>query len=106
MHLWGARLPDLGSRTWSSSTWTRATRRRSRTCCGRRVILHERLDGLGLKSYPKTSGGDGLHVFLPLAPGHTFEAVRDWVRDLAEALEAAHPKLIAVSHGPTHRGST
>ena len=68
------------------------------------IILCERLDELGLKSYPKTSGGDGLHVFLPLAPGHTFERVRDWVRDLAEKLEAEHPNLIAVSHGPTHRG--
>lgn len=69
------------------------------------VILHERLDRLGLKSFPKTSGGDGLHVFMPLASGRTFEAVRDWVRGLAEELEAEHPKLIAVSHGPTHRGS-
>jgi bifunctional non-homologous end joining protein LigD len=41
---------------------------------------------------------------LPLAPGHTFEAVRDWVRNLAEEMTAAHPKLIAVSHGPTHQG--
>ena len=68
-------------------------------------VLHAELERLGLRGYPKTTGGHGLHVFLPLAPGHTFEAVRDWVRTLAERLAEAHPKLFAVAHGSTHRGT-
>ena len=67
-------------------------------------ILHDALEQRGLRSYPKTSGGQGLHVWLPLAPGHTFARVRDWVRDIAEELAAAHPTLFAVAHGSTHRG--
>ncbi len=68
--------------------------------------LHVRaaLDKAGLKGYPKTSGARGLHIYLPLAPGYSFDEVRDWVRALAEALAAAHPELIEVAHGATHRG--
>jgi bifunctional non-homologous end joining protein LigD len=66
--------------------------------------LREALERLGLRNYPKTSGGRGLHVYLPLAPGHSFDAVRAWVRTRAEELAAAHPDLIAVAHGATHRG--
>jgi bifunctional non-homologous end joining protein LigD len=105
IHLWGARLPDLSEPDLvvfdldpgDEATWDDVLR------AGR--IVHERLAHLGLHGYPKTSGGQGLHVFLPLASGHTFETVRDWVRDFAEALAADHPDLIAVSHGPTHQGS-
>jgi bifunctional non-homologous end joining protein LigD len=104
LHIWGAHLPDLSEPDLvvfdldpgEAASFADVLRAAS--------LLHERLDDLGLRGYPKTSGGDGLHVFLPLASGHTFERVRDWVRQLAEELEAAHPKLIAVSHGPTHRG--
>ena len=105
LHIWGAHLPDLAEPDMvvfdldpgEHATFGDVLRAAS--------ILRERLDGLGLRGYPKTSGGDGLHVVLPLAPGHTFEQVRGWVRRLAEQLEAAHPTLIAVSHGPTHRGA-
>ena len=104
LHVWGARLPDLAMADLVVFDLDPGDVATFKDVLRAASLLHERLDQLGLKSYPKTSGGDGLHVFLPLAPGHTFEVVRDWVKSLAEELEAAHPKLIAVSHGPTHRG--
>jgi bifunctional non-homologous end joining protein LigD len=105
VHIWGARLPDLAEPDLVVFDLDPGEQASFKDVLRAAVILHERLDGLGLESFPKTSGGHGLHVFLPLAPGHAFEQVRDWVKGLAEELEAAHPKLIAVSHGPTHRGS-
>jgi bifunctional non-homologous end joining protein LigD len=66
--------------------------------------LRDALERLGLRGYPKTSGGRGLHVYLLLAPSHTFDAVRAWVKTLAEQLATAYPDLIAVAHGATHRG--
>ena len=105
LHLWGAHLPDLAEPDMVVFDLDPGDEATFKDVLQAAVILHERLDKLGLGSFPKTSGGDGLHVFLPLAPGQTFEAVRDWVRHLAEELEAEHPKLIAVSHGPTHRGA-
>jgi bifunctional non-homologous end joining protein LigD len=71
------------------------------------AALHVRaaLEGAGLHGYPKTSGGRGVHIYVPLAPGYSFDAVRDWVRGVAEQLAAAHPDLIEVAHGATHVGS-
>src|SRR5207244_6601664 len=50
------------------------------------------------------SGGKGLQVLVPLAPAHDFEAVRAWVKSVAERLAATNPDLIAVASGGTHRG--
>lgn len=50
------------------------------------VILEQELARLGLTSCPKTSGGNGLHVYVPLAPGHSFDDVRGWVERLAGGL--------------------
>ncbi len=68
------------------------------------LLLRDALEKLGLRSYPKTSGGRGLHVYLPLAAGHGFDAVRDWVRSVAEELAVAHSEQIAIAHGATHVG--
>jgi bifunctional non-homologous end joining protein LigD len=67
--------------------------------------LREALEGLGLQGYAKTSGGRGVHVYLPLAAGPDFDAVRAWVRGQAERLASTYPELIAVAHGATHRGA-
>ncbi|MBC7261718.1 MAG: DNA polymerase domain-containing protein [Chloroflexi bacterium] len=66
--------------------------------------VRDALEELNLRSYPKTSGGRGVHVYLPLESGHTFEEVRMWVKTLAERLAVSYPDLIAVAHGATHRG--
>jgi bifunctional non-homologous end joining protein LigD len=63
------------------------------------------LERAGLRGYPKTTGGSGLHIYLPLTPGHSFDVVRDWVRDVAGQLAMEHPNLIEVAHGATHVGS-
>lgn len=62
------------------------------------------LDKMNVYSYPKTSGGRGLHVYFPIEPGYTFEEVRMWVKAFAERLAIRYPDLIAVAHGATHRG--
>ncbi len=49
--------------------------------------IGEMLDALGLLGLPKTSGGDGMHIFVPLAPGYSFEEVRAWLGAFIEQLE-------------------
>jgi bifunctional non-homologous end joining protein LigD len=67
--------------------------------------LRDLLAKKDLTGYPKTSGGKGLHVILPLGPRHVFEGVRTWVKGIAESLADEYPDLIAVAHGGTHRGT-
>jgi bifunctional non-homologous end joining protein LigD len=56
--------------------------------------IGERLDALGLQSWAKTSGSDGLHIFVPLTPGPTFEAVRAWLGRFIEELDRRHPGAV------------
>ena len=56
--------------------------------------IGEMLDALGLLGLPKTSGGDGVHIFVPLAPGYSFEEVRAWLSSFIEQLEHHHPGAV------------
>ena len=56
--------------------------------------IGEMLDALGLLGLPKTSGGDGLHIFVPLAPLYSFDEVRAWLGSFIEQLEQRHPGAV------------
>lgn len=68
------------------------------------LLVRDTLAAQGIDGYPKTSGGRGLHVFVPLEPVHDFAAVRDWVRGIAAQLAEEHPDQIATAARGTHEG--
>jgi bifunctional non-homologous end joining protein LigD len=103
-HLWGSRLPNLAEPDQAIFDLDPGDQATFADVLQAALRLRAALERLGLRGYPKTSGGRGLHVYLPLAPGHTFDAVRAWVKTLAARLAAEHPELIAVARGATHRG--
>src|SRR5438874_4707347 len=80
LHLWGARLPNLDQPDLAIFDLDPGDEASFAEVLQAALRLRDVLGGLGLRSYPKTTGGHGLHVFVPLAPGYTFEQVRDWVR--------------------------
>jgi bifunctional non-homologous end joining protein LigD len=63
-------------------------------CARVALLLRSRLASAGLDAVPKTSGSVGLHVYVPLAPGHTFERTKAFARSLAASLAAEHPDLV------------
>jgi bifunctional non-homologous end joining protein LigD len=50
--------------------------------------LRGKLEAAGLESLPKTSGKRGLHVLVPLAPGHTYAQTQRFSERIAAGLEA------------------
>jgi len=56
--------------------------------------IGELLDELGLRGFPKTSGGDGLHICVPLALQSSFEEVRAWLGAFIEHLDARYPGAV------------
>jgi bifunctional non-homologous end joining protein LigD len=56
--------------------------------------IGETLEKLDLVGLPKTSGGDGLHIFVPLAEGYSFEEVRSWLGAFIEQLSRRHPGAV------------
>ncbi len=53
--------------------------------------LHDRLAEIGLVTFPMLTGGKGIHVVVPLTPGHDWEVHKDFARRFAEALSTAQP---------------
>ncbi|HEY6961202.1 MAG TPA: DNA ligase D [Gaiellaceae bacterium] len=67
------------------------------------LILKELLDALGLQSFPKTSGGKGFHVLVPLDRRSTFEDTRQFSEFVAGAIARAHPKLATTEWSKARR---
>ena len=53
--------------------------------------IRRRLSDLGLVSFALLSGGKGVHVVVPLTPGHDWDAHKDFARRFAGALALAEP---------------
>lgn len=56
--------------------------------------LHERLEGLNLKCFLKTSGATGFHIFIPVEPVYTYEQLRTFAEIIARGVTAEHPNLV------------
>jgi bifunctional non-homologous end joining protein LigD len=53
--------------------------------------IRARLADIGLVSFAMLSGGKGVHVVVPLTPGHDWDMHKDFSRRFAEALSLAEP---------------
>ena len=58
------------------------------------LLVKEALDTLGLESFPKTSGADGMHVLVPIARRHTYDDTRQFAEIVAGALASTHRGLV------------
>ncbi len=67
-------------------------------------LVKEALDALRLVSFPKTSGGKGLHVFIPIRIGPDADDVLRFARRLAAKLAAAYPERLTVEARMQRRG--
>jgi bifunctional non-homologous end joining protein LigD len=57
-------------------------------------LVREALEELGLRSYVKTSGADGIHVLVPIARRSTFEKTYEFAGRVSRSLEERHPGLV------------
>jgi len=55
------------------------------------IELREALLGIGLQSFPKTTGGKGLHVVVPVAPKLGWEEIKEFSKWVAERFAANYP---------------
>jgi bifunctional non-homologous end joining protein LigD len=63
-------------------------------CAEAGVSLREMLSGLGLQCYPKTSGGKGLHVYIPLNTQVSFRETKDFAHAVALMMQERYPDAI------------
>ena len=66
--------------------------------------IHDELDALGAIGVPKTSGADGLHVYIPLPPRTPYEAGLLYCQIVAALVVHKHPKLATTERAVGARG--
>jgi bifunctional non-homologous end joining protein LigD len=103
LHTWGSRMPrperadritfDLDPDP--TLPWPRV--REAAT------LVRQLLEELGLQSLLKTTGGQGLHVVVPLAKGPPLEAVAAFSRRVAEHLARLIPQRFSAKRGAPNR---
>ncbi|MET7407486.1 non-homologous end-joining DNA ligase [Streptomyces parvulus] len=67
-------------------------------------LVGELLDELRLPSALMTTGSRGLHVVVPLTARQDFDEVREFARDAADVLAAAHPDRLTTAARKKDRG--
>ncbi|HEX3792804.1 MAG TPA: non-homologous end-joining DNA ligase [Pseudonocardiaceae bacterium] len=60
-------------------------------------VAHEVLDELGAIGWPKTSGGDGLHIYVRIEPRWGFTEVRRAALAFAKEVERRAPELVTTT---------
>ena len=60
------------------------------------LLVRDKLAEFGLKSYPKTSGATGIHVYVPIKPAYTYEQARQFALVIATLCRDERPDLITL----------
>lgn len=57
------------------------------------VLVKKHLDALGMQGYPKTTGGDGMHIYVPVEPVYGYDDARNFAELLARLAIHERPDL-------------
>jgi bifunctional non-homologous end joining protein LigD len=66
-------------------------------------LLHAFLDELGLPAWLKTSGGKGLHVFVPIKNSPGWDTVKAFSQAIVQHLASTLPERFSAKSGPRNR---
>ena len=67
------------------------------------LLVKQALDALGLRSYAKTSGADGVHVLVPIVRRYTYADTREFAEIVAGALARTHRGLVTTEWSKAKR---
>lgn len=62
------------------------------------LIVRDALQALGMTVYPKTSGSDGMHLYVGIKSGPDQHAVWSFAKEFAVRLAAAHPDILTAEY--------
>jgi len=67
------------------------------------VLVKRILDEIGLVGYPKTTGGDGMHVYIPVETDYTYEETRTFAELIARIATQRKPGLFTTPRSVARR---
>ncbi len=66
-------------------------------------LVRRKLSDLELEGHPKTTGGDGMHIYVPIAAVYSYEQVRTFAEIVARLVIAERPELFTTPRTVTQR---
>jgi bifunctional non-homologous end joining protein LigD len=66
-------------------------------------LVRRKLDLLELEGYPKTTGGRGLHIYVPIEPRYTYEQTRTFAEIIARVAASERPDLFTTPRAVARR---
>lgn len=69
-------------------------------------LMKETLDQLDLTGFVKTSGSSGIHIFIPIKRGYTFDQAMEWAAQLAGQVAARNPRIATIERRLAERKKT
>ncbi len=96
MHVMNSRTTSLHAADWLAFDLDPGSGRFSDAATAG-LVLRDILDEFGLRSFPKTSGSRGLHVFVPLRAGYAQDAARAFAVSVGGELAGRAPKLVTMA---------
>jgi len=56
-------------------------------------LVRRKLELIGLEGYPKTTGGDGMHIYIPVEPVYSYDQTKIFAEILARLVASERPDL-------------
>ena len=92
VHVWGSRCDEPRKPDWVCFDLDPSSEKFADAIAAA-LKVREALDALDLVSFPKTSGGKGLHVFVPIRRGPDADEVLGFAEGLGRQLAGAFPRV-------------
>jgi bifunctional non-homologous end joining protein LigD len=67
------------------------------------LLVRDKLDRIGLTGYPKTTGGDGMHIYIPIENQYTYEQARTFAEILSMIVVEEKPDLFTTPRAVAKR---
>jgi bifunctional non-homologous end joining protein LigD len=102
-HGWTSRATTADAPDWAFLDLDPGADTRWETTIEVSLALRQLLELLELPSVVKTSGQKGLHVLVPLPPGHTATQAQDLALGMARMVERLMPDVVSLDAAPARR---
>jgi bifunctional non-homologous end joining protein LigD len=104
LHPWTSRLPDYMQPTYALIDIDPGERTTWEEVLVLARLYRTALTHLGVRGYPKTTGKRGIQVWVPVAPGYTWDKTLAWVEGLSRAVASTVPDLVSWEWEKAARG--
>jgi bifunctional non-homologous end joining protein LigD len=104
-HPWHSRTRSLDRPDWFVFDLDPSEGVRFETICELAVAVRGVLGKLGLKSYPKTSGSRGIHIYVPVKPAYGYEEIARLAEIVATEVARARSDMATVERALRKRGA-